>query len=158
MSAVVSKLLKKSFEIIEEASRGGDNMRLSSKTSEIMDILKDHKETLRNLEIKKKRDSQKMMATMEAPQPRGAERQSLHKYFDPFEDVISKKQSQKPRRNISEKPPRQMMKSAEKFNTHEIDYGEQQKILQKQKNTKIVKGMLWLGGILAVLIVLGMNT
>jgi len=148
---VLSQLLKKSFEIIDESSRG-DTSKTLSRTGEILDILREHKKNSNN-----NNNNNNFAATKKSLSAaeffRDRQSKPLHKYEDPFEVLAATKPKIKPK--LSEQPPRKMKKSSEKYCSQEIDYGEQQKQLQKKKNAKIIKAMLWLGGSLVLIALIG---
>lgn len=150
MSFILSKFLKKSFEIISDVENKGVRR---DDLEDILNILKDQKR-----KTKVSFDSSVSPQERKALLGRGNQFHehsidSSRYWKDPFESAVKKTESQpvsdfpkfNKNKKVINKGPRQMKQSHERFDTHETDYGGQQKQLQKARNAKRVRAMIFLG-------------
>jgi len=153
---IISQLLKKSFDIVNEASNGSTR-NTYNELQELRDLLKGQKR-----DINKQRDKAKAMF---GASKKKAGYKSLSSYEDPFaftSTTISQTES-KPKKtpkpgNMSVRQAVRMRKKIEQdIEDQDYDYGEQQKQIQKKRNANMFMGMLGLGAILVVFAAIGMN-
>jgi len=171
-NSVFSQILNKTFDIVDEITDSADDAmdRLDSRMDHLDDLLSLLDKKYPNKGYKVKNKKQGMMSIKEAMRSSQRDADALRTYSDPFafkSTTITKttKESNpkdsKPKSDSVAEMMKQSKAKMQKNREHQfigIDYGEQQKLKQRERN----RGLFFIGLAMVVglscLIALGMNS
>jgi len=150
---IFSKLLKKSFDILEETSKKRD---VEINLSGLNNLLNSIEE--KNKKVQNKRRAEKLFGAARATRigasaARKADMDDLRHYRDPFFSPPKPKKTAA--KEISKKEFRKIVER--KIPHSVVDYGEQQRELRKKQNSRMIFGTL-LFGVVIIGILIGIYT